>query len=249
MCSAPSFLPPQVDPHDVEGAGRCNALLTNAGVACIHTRRTYMVCMYTHASHACIHQVACAHAYIQLRSPIGNFSRTPYWKQCPSRVSQAFSALCRPGCRQFKGPGVDPMNVTKQLCSEQAFGAQHVCSGIVLGIPCLHLLNPTQRFTSLSSDTTLPPGPAHPTPFTPLQVPGGDSPENAAARPSFSFEHQAPLAAFSFPSGVTPFHHTAVCCLGLPVQDRLYCNALYHAVLCLCCDTSSFPSRLVLCHA
>jgi hypothetical protein len=38
-------------------------------------------------------------------------------------------------------------------------------------------------------------------PFTPLEVPAGSSPEEAAARPTFSFEHQAPLAAFSFPSG------------------------------------------------
>jgi len=39
-------------------------------------------------------------------------------------------------------------------------------------------------------------------PFTQLEVPAGSSPEEAAARPSFCFEHQAPLAAFQFPSGV-----------------------------------------------
>jgi hypothetical protein len=36
VCSAPSFLPPQADPHDVEGAGGCNAVLTNAGAAASH---------------------------------------------------------------------------------------------------------------------------------------------------------------------------------------------------------------------
>lgn len=39
-------------------------------------------------------------------------------------------------------------------------------------------------------------------PFTQLEVPAGSNSEEAEARPSFSFAHKAPLAAFSFPSGV-----------------------------------------------
>lgn len=51
-------------------------------------------------------------------------------------------------------------------------------------------------------------------PFTQLEVPAGSSAEEAAARPSFAFQHQAPLAAFSFPSGV--FGRVYLPCWGKP---------------------------------
>jgi hypothetical protein len=40
-----------------------------------------------------------------------------------------------------------------------------------------------------------------PMPFMPLQIPKGESPEAAEARPSYTTAHKAPLATFDFPSG------------------------------------------------
>jgi hypothetical protein len=38
-------------------------------------------------------------------------------------------------------------------------------------------------------------------PFKAVQVPTGTTPEDVAARPDFCLAHQAPVAAFEFPSG------------------------------------------------
>jgi hypothetical protein len=38
-------------------------------------------------------------------------------------------------------------------------------------------------------------------PFKAVEVPTGNTPEDAAARPDFCLPHQAPVAAFEFPSG------------------------------------------------
>lgn len=40
-----------------------------------------------------------------------------------------------------------------------------------------------------------------PQPFKLTAVPDGDSPDDAAARPPYAFEHRAPLATYEFPSG------------------------------------------------
>jgi hypothetical protein len=41
-----------------------------------------------------------------------------------------------------------------------------------------------------------------PMPFTPRQIPKGESPEAAEARPCYTTAHKAPLATFDFPSGM-----------------------------------------------
>jgi len=51
-------------------------------------------------------------------------------------------------------------------------------------------------------------------PFKPLEVPTGNTPEDAAARPDFCLPHQAPVAAFEFPSAQSP---NGVVCFHPPV--------------------------------
>ena len=77
-----------------------------------------------------------------------------------------------------------------------------------LAVPAAHLPFSHHKLTPLMLRQR-----ASSMPFTQLEVPAGDSEEEAAARPSFAFQHQAPLAAFSFPSGTrhsTPMAHVGL---------------------------------------
>jgi hypothetical protein len=58
-------------------------------------------------------------------------------------------------------------------------------------------------------------------PFSQLEVPAGSSCEEAQARPSFSFAHKAPLAAFSFPSGAAQQLSDSGCCTFLCLSTEL----------------------------
>lgn len=220
MCSAPSFLPPQVDPHDVEGAGRCNALLTNAGVACIHTRLTYIVCKCIHV-HPRLAHLAYARSHVHMHT----YRR-------PKSVCQAITEGHMPsnhwctGSSGFQSVASSVYFVRAWVPLEQGLTTRSENGVQPAGIWCTTylsrhrswhpppcLLNPMPCcFTSSSNDATLSPGPAHPTPFTHcrcrqetvprMQLPAPHSALNIKHHWQHSASHQA----------CTPFHQTALYC-------------------------------------
>ena len=68
-------------------------------------------------------------------------------------------------------------------------------------------------------------------PFKAVEVPMGSTPEDAAARPDYCLAHQAPIAAFEFPSGVVLYF--LFICFGVDGGLILVCEVPLH-LLCSC---------------